>query len=417
MAVMPTGAIYKTLTFDGQTSSSYHVYITGEAVFNAPERNVEMISIPGRNGAFALDHGRFENIEVTYPAGIVADSETDFAQAVSDFRNFLCSRTGYCRLTDDYNSNEYRMAVYKSGLEVTNAQLLAGEFSITFECKPQRFLTSGESAISVTSGDTITNPTLFDARPLLEVDGYGDIDINGDTITVAQSTPLGYIQVSEYKNWSGAAFSFTQTVAIDDTFAVTGDTIDWVNSGGVSNFAVYWTPTGGMSDITNVSTATTGDVSGGCSPSGNYYNSYILLGTNTSFAYGTSGTFAGTVTTTFTSTLYGTLTGTLTMSLAYDGTDTFTLTVSQTVPSYFTENKYNRIFTFEAAWLDSSYGGTIYIDLDAGEAYMKSNNTIGSYNNGVSIPAELPALVSGSNTITYDNTFTSVSITPRWWKV
>ena len=149
MAVAPTGAIYKALKFDGVSSRTYGVYITGEAVYNAPERDVEMIAIPGRNGSFALDKGRFENIEVSYPAGIFADAESDFAEAVSDFRNFLCSRNGYVRLQDEYNPNEYRMAVYKSGLEVTPAQLKAGEFNIVFECKPQRWLTSGESEITV----------------------------------------------------------------------------------------------------------------------------------------------------------------------------------------------------------------------------------------------------------------------------
>lgn len=144
MAIVPTGAIYKSLVFDGESSRDYGIYITGQAVYNAPERDVEMINIPGRNGSFALDKGRFQNIEVTYPAGIFADNEADFAQGISDFRNFLCSRNGYVRLTDDYNPNEYRMAVYKSGLDVSPAQLKAGEFDITFDCKPQRYLLSGE---------------------------------------------------------------------------------------------------------------------------------------------------------------------------------------------------------------------------------------------------------------------------------
>ena len=112
MAIAPTGNIFKGFVFDGESSKNYGIYITGEAVYNAPERDVEMITIPGRSGQFALDNGRFENIEVTYPAGIFADNETNFAEAVSDFRNLLCSRRGYVRLMDEYNPNEYRLAVY-----------------------------------------------------------------------------------------------------------------------------------------------------------------------------------------------------------------------------------------------------------------------------------------------------------------
>lgn len=157
MAIAPTGAIYKSLSFDGKNSRDYGVYITGEAVYNAPERDVELVTIPGRNGSFALDNGRFENIEVTYPAGIFAYTEEDFRKAISDFRNLLCSRKGYVRLSDEYNPDEYRMAVYKSGLDVSPAQLKAGEFDITFDCKPQRFLVSGEEAVEIgVWGDTET---------------------------------------------------------------------------------------------------------------------------------------------------------------------------------------------------------------------------------------------------------------------
>ena len=108
MAIAPTGEMFKELIFDGVSSRDFGVYITGEAVFDAPKRDVEMIAIPGRNGEYALDRGRFENIDVKYPAGIFADSEEDFARAISDFRNFLCSRSNYCRLEDTYNEDEFR---------------------------------------------------------------------------------------------------------------------------------------------------------------------------------------------------------------------------------------------------------------------------------------------------------------------
>ena len=63
-------AIYKGFIFDGINSLDYGIYITGEAVYNAPERDVEMISIPGRNGEFALDNGRFNNIRLHITRGL-----------------------------------------------------------------------------------------------------------------------------------------------------------------------------------------------------------------------------------------------------------------------------------------------------------------------------------------------------------
>lgn len=142
-------AVFNSFTFDGINSLDYGIYITGEAVYNAPERVVEMVTVPGRNGSIAIDQGRFENIEVTYPAGCFADSQTDFADKVMRFRNALASRYTYKRLTDEYHSDEYRLGLYKSGLDVEAVRYgTAGQFDITFDCKPQRFLTSGETAVT-----------------------------------------------------------------------------------------------------------------------------------------------------------------------------------------------------------------------------------------------------------------------------
>lgn len=141
-------AVFNSLTFDGENSLDYGVYITGEAVYNAPERAVELISIPGRNGAIALDQGRFENIEVTYPAGTFGDDQPEFASKIRAFRNALASRFNYVKLTDSYHTDEYRLGLYKSGLTTTPVQRSkAGEFPIVFNCKPQRFLTSGETEV------------------------------------------------------------------------------------------------------------------------------------------------------------------------------------------------------------------------------------------------------------------------------
>ncbi len=198
-------ALFNSITFDGENSLNNGIYISGEAAYNAPERVVEMITVPGRNGAIAMDQGRFENIEVTYPAGCFASDAEEFAQNIASFRNVLASRYTYKRLIDTYNPDEFRMALYKSGLEVEPTTYnRAGEFDITFDCKPQRWLVSGETAQTFTQSGTITNPTLFDAKPLLVVTGYGDIGIGNDTLTIegSSSSQVIYIDCDTQEAWS-----------------------------------------------------------------------------------------------------------------------------------------------------------------------------------------------------------------------
>lgn len=193
----------ETFTFNSINSGAYGVYIGGDAVYSSPERSVETIIVPGRNGVLSIDQGRFENITVTYPAFIGDTTQTGFADQISTFRNLLASSIGYRRLTDDYHPGEYRMAVYKAGLDVDPWQYgRAGEFDIEFDCKPQRFLTSGETATTFTADGTITNPTLFASSPLLVVTGVGTVGVGSYSLTLeGTSGQTVYIDCEVMEAW------------------------------------------------------------------------------------------------------------------------------------------------------------------------------------------------------------------------
>ena len=414
MAIAPTGAIYKSLIFDGEDSRDYGVYITGQAVFNAPEREVEMITIPARNGLFALDQGRFENIEVTYPAGIFADSDADFAQAISDFRNFLCSRKGYCRLTDDYNPDEYRMAIYKSGLDVKLSELKAGEFNITFNCKPQRFLTSGETALSVASGATLLNPTLFESHPMLEVTGYGSAGINGETVTV-NNVVLGETQISNGRYNE----SLPTNVPLDVRNLNTGDSIYQKGAQGIHVILAIQTVTAVISSV-RVETVTNGT----CSYRGTSSREIGLdvYPTIPNYTNGTDKTTTTTVSLKIKLNGQTTYNCTYTVTTQYTSThDSIQITASRTTgwpPSGVA--KYSTKCSVLSFYGDSTkmiLPTPMYIDLDIGEAYGEVNGEIISFNSIVSMPAKLPVLDVGTNTITFDNTVTDLKIAPRWWKI
>lgn len=409
MAIAPTGNLFKCLEFAGDSSRNYGVYITGEAVYNAPERAVEMITIPNRNGSFALDQGRFENIEVTYPAGIFADNELDFAKAISDFRNFLCSKKGYCRLTDDYNPGEYRMAIYKSGLDVTPTQLKAGQFEITFDCMPQRYLMSGEADVAVSSGNTILNPTLFESNPMLKVWGYGSIGINDEPITISNSV-LGVIQVSQSTTEATAQLDLTNVNSTDKIFknttALTPNvSLTMINNQGDSVEVSGISVTNGSAFKNRISNNSTKLI---VSPTiGEFQkNTYKQIVTTVTFTLRLAGTpynVTYTVTTTYNSaqtkiTLNGTRSD-------FPSSSAMTYKTTYEHPAYYADSTLSLLPT------------PMYIDLDVGEAYGEINGELMSFNNLVTMPAKLPTLKVGNNTITFDNTITSFKVVPRWWKI
>ena len=85
---------YEQLTIDGKNCSEYGVWISGGGTFNAPPRDMDTISIPGRDGDIFFDNGRFQNINVTYPAFI----SKRFAPRMDDFRAWLCSKYQYMKI-------------------------------------------------------------------------------------------------------------------------------------------------------------------------------------------------------------------------------------------------------------------------------------------------------------------------------
>ena len=170
------------LTFDGVSLKDFGVYINGGGTFNAPARSREVISVPGRNGDLIIDNGRYENTDVVYHAFIYRD----FSVNVEGLRNLLLSRTGYVRIEDTYHPDEFRMGVYTGNFQADVVDWLeAGEFDLTFNCKPQRFLKSGEETITLTANGGILNETGQIAKPMLRVYGTGTFSFNGKSMTIS----------------------------------------------------------------------------------------------------------------------------------------------------------------------------------------------------------------------------------------
>jgi len=419
--------IFKSLEFGGINSADYGVYITGKAVYNAPERAVEQVDIPGRNGAFLMDLGRFENIEVTYPCGIPGDDQTDFAEKISEFRNAILSKRGYQRLTDEYNPSEYRMASYVSGMEVEaveGQQGTVGEFELTFNCKPQRWLTSGETAVTVADGDTLTNPTLFDSEPLLEVEGYGTIGFNNYTIEL-ENAQMGLVEIVSGEAMSKTSWnSSTHTTVFEseaiptseyanagDSFTVSANIIEpyiSISIGSIKSATISTSPTNGTASVTFTNKAPTLRISG-----------ITLSGTIDTDAQVTTSSVA---TITYTNNIDATLTDTITVSvtLAFDAdTQKITLTSVATATGAFISmgKGESSIESFEVDSTVSILGHPTYVDCELGECYRIENGTIISLNAYIDLGSDIPKLAPGTNTFSIDNTITDLTVTPRWWKV
>lgn len=62
----------------------------------------------------------------------------------------------------------------------------AGKMSVEFNCKPQRFLKSGELSVKLQASGALYNPTFQDSLPRLVIDvsGSGSVTIGSYAITI-----------------------------------------------------------------------------------------------------------------------------------------------------------------------------------------------------------------------------------------
>ena len=173
------------LIYNGIASDSFDLYLGGQASFNAPKRKFTKVKVPGRNGDIIIDQNcSFENINVPY--NIVGMN--NFKEKTTEIKEWLASSTRYCRIEDTYDPTVFRMGMIVSDISFTMKRLnQTGKAKIVFDCKPQRFLISGEMKNKIYGNDVIYNPTEFKSNPLIRVDGHGVLMINGNTIIVGGS--------------------------------------------------------------------------------------------------------------------------------------------------------------------------------------------------------------------------------------
>lgn len=231
------------LWIDGRCLKEFGIYVSGEKTFGAPEWQYESISIPGRNGDLTIPQKRFKNITVSYPAFITSK----FAENAAAARFYLLSSgVKYRRIEDDYHSDSYRLGIFSGPIDFDTRFLnLSGETNLVFDCKPQRFLKSGERSLAIQSGQILYNSGM-PALPLIQIIGGG----NG-TITVGKSNieinkiPGAITIDSDTQNAYNGHSNLNNNIIVTGGFPVleTGETII-AFSGGITAIKItprWWT--------------------------------------------------------------------------------------------------------------------------------------------------------------------------------
>ena len=175
---------------------TYGSYIYGTAdsgitiypvsIDSAPARAQRYIDIPNRNGGIILDDGYYKNVIHSYSVIVKGDTSSDAISIVNRLRFRLLETPGYRKLSDTWAPNEYYRAYLPDGVTFTaSPERTMFKTVLNFERMPQRFLTSGDTAITLsTAGETttVTNSNM-PSKPLIRIYRSGSGTKSG-TLTV-----------------------------------------------------------------------------------------------------------------------------------------------------------------------------------------------------------------------------------------
>ena len=233
-----------TFTYNGVSSYDLGLRIESKNVFSAPQYDVKFQSIPGRDGDLILPNGRYPNVQVTYSVFLPAKTLTELQEKITAVKAWLYTEPDrYHELRDSYDTGSFRRAVINTALDIEDQLNKIGVFTVSFSCLPFKYLDSGQTAVTVASGNSLTNPTPFASKPLIRVNGSGDgvlqISNSSGVLRLQMEGISSYLYIdSEQMNCYKGAASMNDAVTASGFPALTAGQNAFSFSGGITSIKV-----------------------------------------------------------------------------------------------------------------------------------------------------------------------------------
>ena len=160
----------ETFYLDGVDARSAGIQLQAPIEFSEAVPVVEAQTIPGRNGDLVWETGSYENRSGSASCFCL---QKDVEKAVSSAGRFLMGKKGYRRLETSDDPDHYWMARVENSPQIAMRLRTLAPFEIGFDCKPQRFVKSGENAVVFSSSGSLFNQYGQIALPFITLYGHG----------------------------------------------------------------------------------------------------------------------------------------------------------------------------------------------------------------------------------------------------
>lgn len=160
----------ETFYLDGIDARSAGIQLQAPIEFSEAVPVVEAQTIPGRNGDLIWETGSYENRSGEASCFCL---QKDVEKAISSAGRFLMEKKGYRRLETSDDPDHYWMAMVENSPQIAMRLRTLAPFEIGFDCKPQRFVKSGENPVVFTANGSLFNQYGQIALPFITLYGHG----------------------------------------------------------------------------------------------------------------------------------------------------------------------------------------------------------------------------------------------------
>lgn len=172
------------IEFNGRNSLDFNIgIISRTGILGSAERDVASLSIPGRDGDFIVDNGRYKNVSISFESYIVPDSpqfkdEYELFKLCQYIKDWLVV-IGYYKLRSSKQPGYYRLARLSNKLDISDVYFQVGKCTLNFDCYPYMYSDAGDIEVVLNNGQNqeLFNNEDVESKPIIHVVGNGSVTI------------------------------------------------------------------------------------------------------------------------------------------------------------------------------------------------------------------------------------------------
>lgn len=177
---------------DGVSSLDYNIKVLKTNILSSPQRRIEYIEIPGRDGTLSINHG-WEDFLLELECVLVGDDDRKMTDIAKQAKQFLMEGTN-SKLQSSEDMSFYLLGTIDNKLDINEVlENFSDNFQVIYRCKPFRYATEEETEVITASGGIIN--TNSECKPKIQVVCNGDITIKINSQTLSLKGVSGNVFV------------------------------------------------------------------------------------------------------------------------------------------------------------------------------------------------------------------------------